>query len=64
MNVSDANISVGDANSSVAVNGTSVGVWANASLYYSIPSDDPEIAGCKPIILRSELQVTLYYTVF
>ena len=50
-------MNVSDSNSSSAVNGTSVIVWENASLYYSLPSDDPELAGCKPIILKSELQV-------
>ena len=33
------------------------GTWANASLYYSMPSSDPDLIGCQPIILKSELQV-------
>ena len=33
--------------------------WENASLYYSLPSDDPDLLGCQPIILIAELQVCL-----
>ena len=33
--------------------------WENASLYYSLPSDDPDLLGCQPIILKAELQVCL-----
>ena len=33
--------------------------WENASLYYSLPSDDPDLLGCQPIILKAELEVCL-----
>ena len=33
--------------------------WENASLYYSMPSDDPDLLGCQPIILKTELQVCI-----
>ena len=33
--------------------------WENASLYYSMPSDDPDLLGCQPIILKTELQVRI-----
>ena len=34
--------------------------WENASLYYSMPSDDPDLLGCQPIILKTELQVRMH----
>ena len=58
-------MNVSDSNSSAPLNGTSIVLWDNASLYYSLPSDDPELTGCKPIILKSELQVcTVMYCNF
>ncbi len=32
--------------------------WQNASLYYSIQSDDPELKDCKPTVLKTELMVS------
>ena len=34
--------------------------WENASLYYSMPSDDTDLLGCQPIILKTELQVRMH----
>jgi len=60
MSVTDSSLNisatVNDLNSSAILNDTSGIGWANASLYYSLPSNDPNLEGCKPIILKSELQ--------
>ena len=62
MSVTDSSLNisatVNDLNGSAIVNDTSGIGWANASLYYSLPSNDPNLEGCKPIILKSELQVS------
>ena len=38
--------------------------WENATLYYSIPNPDPTLNDCKPTILQSEIEVSIWACIF